>query len=145
MDIEEEVYLKIGKAMYENIYAWNFNNDYIVINKKTYDDYKLEYINKLNVQIELLEKSLNKITEEINELERKNLELFIKITKHINFNNFNNFKYSFFSINNIRFNKSLDCEKYKLNLITINKLKNDKDIIHESFEKTKLYKMIYSN
>ena len=142
---EDNVYLKIGKIMYENISAWNFYDDYIVVNKKTYDDYKSEYVNKLNVQIELLQNSLNKIEEEINELERKNLELFAKITKNVNFKKFDYFKNSFFNLNNIRFIKSLDSEKYKLNLITINKLKMDRDIIYGSLEKTKSYKNRYTN
>ena len=148
---EDNIYLKIGKQMRENIYIWNYGNDYNVIYKKKYNDYKNEYINKLNNQIILLEESYRKISCEIDELERKNLELFVHITKNINF------KYQskkFFGFKNVHFNKSftfninkssnsLDSEKYKLNLITINKLKIDRDIIYSSLEKTKSYKMKY--
>ena len=154
MDKEDDnIYLKIGKQMYENITLWNFNNDYIIINKKSYDDYRIEYINKLNVQIELLEKAYNKICNEIEELERKNLELFVNITKEIKFKYQKN---KIFGLKNINSNKSftfnifnsvnsLDCEKYKLNLITINKLKSDQILLHDSLEKTKSYKIKYEN
>lgn len=143
------IYLNIGKIMYENILIWEFNNDYIIINNKTYNDYKNEYINKLNVQIELLEKSLNKIILEIDELERKNLDLFTKITKNINLLNQKNnyFRFNITSSNKLfvfNIKNSLDNEKYKLNLITINKLKDDKDLINESLEKTKLYRSKYN-
>jgi len=145
----DNIYLKIGKQMYENITLWNFNDNYEIINKKTYNNYRIEYINKLNVQIELFEKSYEKISCEIDELERKNLELFINITKDINFKYKKN---RFFGLKNLNksftFNihnsiNSLDCEKYKLNLITIDKLKNDKNILYDSLEKTKLYKIKY--
>jgi hypothetical protein len=154
MDKEDDnIYLKIGKQMYENIALWNFNNDYIIINKKSYDDYRIEYINKLNVQIELLEKAYNKICNEIEELERKNLELFVNITKEIKLKYQKN---KIFGLKNINSNKSftfnifnsvnsLDCEKYKLNLITINKLKTDQILLHDSLEKTKSYKIKYEN
>ena len=154
MDKEDDnIYLKIGKQMYENITLWNFNNDYIIINKKSYDDYRIEYINKLNVQIELLEKAYNKICNEIEELERKNLELFVNITKEIKFKYQKN---KIFGLKNINSNKSftfnifnsvnsLDCEKYKLNLITINKLKSDQILLYDSLEKTKSYKIKYEN
>lgn len=147
----DNIYLKIGRQMYENINIWNFNDDYIIIHKKTYDEYKRDYLNKLNLQIELLEKNYNKINDEIEELERKNLELFGNITKDINFkyqkNKFFGFKNIFyhksftFNINNTI--NSLDSEKYKLNLIIINKLKTDKNIIYESLEKSKSYKSKY--
>jgi len=154
MDKEDDnIYLKIGKQMYENIALWNFNNDYIIINKKSYDDYRIEYINKLNVQIELLEKAYNKICNEIEELERKNLELFVNITKEIKLKYQKN---KIFGLKNINSNKSftfnifnsvnsLDCEKYKLNLITINKLKTDQTLLQDSLEKTKSYKIKYEN
>jgi len=154
MDKEDDnIYLKIGKQMYENITLWNFNNDYIIINKKSYDDYRIEYINKLNIQIELLEKAHNKICNEIEELERKNLVLFVNITKEIKLKYQKN---KIFGLKNINSNKSftfnifnsvnsLDCEKYKLNLITINKLKTDQILLHDSLEKTKSYKIKYEN
>jgi len=152
MDKEDDnVYLKIGKQMYDNITLWNFNNDYIIINKKSYDDYRIEYINKLKVQIELLEKAYNKISNDIEELERKNLELFVNITKEIKLKYQKN---KSFGLKNINSNKSftfnifnsvnsLDCEKYKFNLITINKLKIDQTLLHNSLEKTKSYKIKY--
>jgi hypothetical protein len=149
---EEDIYIRIGKLMHENILIYEFNNDYIIINSKSYDEYKNEYINKLNMQIELLENSLNKTTLEIEELERKNLELFTKITKNLNINkNHNNNSYFRFNIKtsnkslffNFNFKNSLDNEKYNLNLLTINKLKSDKDTIYESLEKTKQYKSKY--
>jgi len=154
MDKEDDnIYLKIGKQMYDNITLWNFNNDYIIINQKSYNDYRIEYINKLNVQIELLEKSYNKICNEIEELERKNLELFVNITKEIKLKYQKN---KIFGLKNINSNKSftfnifnsvnsLDCEKYKLNLITINKLKIDQILLHNSLEKTKSYKIKYES
>ena len=150
-DNDDNIYLKIGKQMYENITLWNFNDDYEMINKKTYNSYRIEYINKLNVQIELLEKSYEKISYEIDELERKNLELFINITKDIKFKYKKN---RFFGLKNLNksftFNiqnsiNSLDCEKYKLNLITINKLKTDQTLLYDSLEKTKSYKIKYEN
>lgn len=149
-DYENNVYLTIGKKMHENIYVWNDISDNIIIKKK-YDDYKNEYINKLNKQIKILEEDLNKINIEIEELERKNLELFIHITKDIHF------KYQkriYFGSKNILFNKSnifninksnksLDSEKYKMNQITINQLNIDRDIMNSSLDKIKSYKMKY--
>ena len=145
---QEDIYIKIGKIMHDNILLYEFNSDYIIINNKTYDDYKNEYINKLNVQIELLEKSLEKNSLEINELERKNLELFTKISKNINIKSKKNsyFKFNVTNSSNLfifNYKNSLDNEKYKLNLLTINKLKYDQEIIINSLEKTKLYKSIY--
>lgn len=141
---EYDVYLKIGKIMYDNICLINFDKEYTIINTKTFDEYRKDYIAKLNFQIEILENSLNKIDNEIKELDRKNLELFtiisknikLKYKKHISINksfNFNIFNCSY----------SLESEKYRLNNITIEKLKNDKDFINRSLENTKLFKKKY--
>lgn len=149
-DYENNIYLIIGKKMHENTYIWNDNSNNIIIKKK-YDDYKNEYINKLNEQIKKLEKDLIEINIEIDELEKKNLELFIHITKDIHF------KYQkriYFGSKNILFNKSnifninksnksLDSEKYKMNQITINQLNIDRDIMNSSLDKIKSYKMKY--
>lgn len=143
-DDNDNVYLKIGKLMYENIFMINMNQDYIIINSKSFDDYRKEYIIKLNVQIELLEKSLNKIDYEIEELERKNLELFISITKNIKlkYNKYIRINKSF-NFNILNFGYSLESEKYKLNNITIDKLKNDRNLIFKSLENTKSYRLKY--
>lgn len=146
---ENNIYFIIGKQMHENIYILNNSSSNIIYKK--YDDYKNNYVNKLNNQIKIFEEDLKKINYEIEELERKNLELFVHITKDINF------KYqkkTYFGSRNIQFNKSnifninkannsLNSEKYKMNQITIDQLKIERDIINCSLEKTKLYKMKY--
>ena len=75
-DINYDSYLNLGKLMCSDMKNYTFNN--VNINDNTnndkYEYYKNNYINKLDKQIEQLEDSLNKISNEVNELERKNVE-----------------------------------------------------------------------
>ena len=133
-DIPAEVFLNIGKQMISNE-----RNDFIdvPIQTKPIEEYVNNYRNKLELQLARIKKNLFDLEVEISELERKN---------NIIISNFSNKKYSsstrnFLHNNNILLNyflslNNLDSEKFKMNSITLQNLKEQHDINYDIYNRT---------
>jgi hypothetical protein len=136
--IDSEIFLRLGKIMCENT-NYQYDNNINTIVHKTKNDYINNYINKLNMQIESIKKEISNLDNEISILENKNIETFTKIIKNKDFKLQK--KYIFNFKNNYN-NDLLEYEKYKLNQITIDKLKNDKNVLITILDNTNKYKEI---
>jgi hypothetical protein len=133
-EIPIEVFLNIGKQLVSNEC-----NDFIdvPIQKKSIEEYKNNYRNKLELQLARIKKNLFDLEVEISELERKN---------SIIISNFSNKNYksntrNFLSNNNILLNyflslNNLDSEKFKMNSITLQNLKEQHDIHYDIYNRT---------
>jgi hypothetical protein len=133
--IDSEIFIRLGKIMYENI-TYKYDTTINTIVHKTKNDYINNYIKKLNMQIESIEKEISNLDDEIYILEKKHIELFTKIIINKDFTK----KRYIFNFKNNYNNDLLEYEKYKLNQITIDKLKNDKNILIKILDNTNKYK-----
>ena len=133
-DVPFEVFLNIGKKMISKE-THEFTNESIT--KKTFQEYKKNYRNKLELQLASIKKNVCDLEVEIFDLERKN---------SIILSNFSNKKYSsstrnFLSNNSLLLNyflslKNLESEKFKLNSITLQNLKEQHEIQYNIYNRT---------
>ena len=134
-EIPYEVFLHIGQQLVSTT-----NKDFVQIHNETksFEEYKSNYIYKLEAQIARLKKELFQLEIEIVELERKNnsaLTNFSRIgnckSNTINFLYNNNVARNYFlSLN------TLESEKFKLNSITIVNLKSQYETTLDIYNKT---------
>jgi hypothetical protein len=133
-DIPSEVFLNIGKQMASNE-PYEVTN--VLITKKTVEEYKKNYKDKLELQLARIKKTVFDLEVEIFELERKNNNIL---------SGFSNKKYSssarnFLSNNNMLLKyflslNNLETEKFKLNSITLQNLKEQYDIQYDIYIRT---------
>ena len=133
-EVPFEVFLNIGKKMDSNekCVITDISNT-----TKNIDYYKKNYRNKLELQLASIKKNVFVLEVEIFELERKN---------SIILSNFSNKKYSsstrnFLSNNSLLLNyflslKNLDSEKFKLNSITLQNLKEQHETQYNIYNRT---------
>ena len=133
-EVPFEVFLNIGKKMDSNekCVITDISNT-----TKNIDYYKKNYRNKLELQLASIKKNVFDLEVEIIELERKN---------SIILSNFSNKKYSsstrnFLSNNGLLLNyflslKNLDSEKFKLNSITLQNLKEQHETQYNIYNRT---------
>ena len=133
-EVPFEVFLNIGKKMDSNekCVITDISNT-----TKNIDYYKKKYRNKLELQLASIKKNVFDLEVEIFELERKN---------SIILSNFSNKKYSsstrnFLSNNSLLLNyflslKNLDSEKFKLNSITLQNLKEQHETQYNIYNRT---------
>ena len=133
-EVPFEVFLNIGKKMDSNekCVITNISNT-----TKNIEYYKKNYRNKLELQLASIKKNVFVLEVEIFELERKN---------SIILSNFSNKKYSsstrnFLSNNSLLLNyflslKNLDSEKFKLNSITLQNLKEQHETQYNIYNRT---------
>ena len=137
-EIPYEVFVSIGQQLLENVNNDFDNNAYI--EKKTFEERKSNYINTLELQLARLKKELYQLEMEIVELERKNNTVLTKFSRNnkyksntVNFLYKNNHALNYFlSLN------TLESEKFKLNLLTIEKLKGHYELLLDIYNKTTL-------
>ena len=133
-EVPFEVFLNIGKKMDSNEKCVITN---ISDTTKNIEYYKKNYRNKLELQLASIKKNVFDLEVEIIELERKN---------SIILSNFSNKKYSsstrnFLSNNGLLLNyflslKNLDSEKFKLNSITLQNLKEQHETQYNIYNRT---------
>jgi hypothetical protein len=133
-DIPSEVFLNIGKQMASNE-PYEVTN--VLITKKTVEEYKKNYKDKLELQLARIKKTVFDLEVEIFELERKNNNIL---------SGFSNKKYSssarnFLSNNNMLLKyflslNNLETEKFKLNSITLQNLKEQYEIQYDIYIRT---------
>ena len=129
-DGDYETFLEIG-TMISNDEQYDYGHIVnIERNSKTYEEYKEQYITKLELIIANNKKELHLLDEEICELEKKNMELINTFSKKRLNGNAMNFLYRdqniikyFLSL------KTLNSEKFKYNILTLQKLQEQKNII----------------
>ena len=129
-DVEYDTFLEVGIMLANNEMS---DYDHIVnieCTSKTYEEYKKQYITKLELIIANNKKDLHLLDEEICELEKKNMELINTFSKKGLNGNAMNFLYRdqniikyFLSL------KTLNSEKFKYNILTLQKLQEQKNII----------------
>ena len=133
-EIPLEVFLNIGKQMVSNE-SYEFVD--APIQKKPIEEYIKNYRNKLELQLARIKKTFFDLEVEILELERKN---------NIILSNFSNKNYrsntrSFLYNNNLLLNyflslNNLDTEKFKLNTITLQNLKEQHEAQYDIYIRT---------
>ena len=133
-EVPFEVFLNIGKKMDSNEKCVITN---ISDTTKNIEYYKKNYRNKLELQLASIKKNVCDLEVEIFDLERKN---------SIILSNFSNKKYSsstrnFLSNNSLLLNyflslKNLESEKFKLNSITLQNLKEQHETQYNIYNRT---------
>ena len=139
-DIPLEVFLNIGKQMVSNEGCGIIN---VPIQKKQIEEYIKNYRNKLELQLASIKKNIYELEVEIFELERKNSIILS------NFSNFSNKNYisntrNFLSNNDLLLKyflclNNLDTEKFKLNSITLQNLKEQHKIQYDIYNITEQF------
>jgi len=135
-EIPFEVFLNIGKQMVSNERC-EFTDVPVPIIKKSIEEYVNNYRNKLELQLADIKKNVFNLEVEISELERKN---------SIIISNFSNKNYtsstrSFLSNNNMLLNyflslNNLESEKFKMNSITLQNLKEQHELLYDIYNRT---------
>jgi hypothetical protein len=147
-NILSDAFLILGKKMYENNgddKDFQFKNENENDKNFKIEEYIKKYTSELDNQITFLKKEINNLEYEIDELEKKHIFLFSNIIKNKNFKIQKSYKLFKFSQTNIlNKNDLLEYEKYRLNQIVIDKLKNDKDKLIKILENTKSYRDKYN-
>ena len=129
-----DIFLNIGKQLCDEN-----KNDIILIyikNTKTYEEYKNHYKMKLKFHIEENKKTINKLNEEINELERKISEIIsLYCNKKISSGPLHIFYKNKQKINYLKSLNSLESQKIKYYNLTLQNLKEQHEFYINILEK----------
>lgn len=143
-DIKDKIiFFKLGNHLYNNK---NYEINYEVLNKnkKTYDEYKQNYIDKLNNQNKFLKDLKQELTIKINELTLKNKNISDEIKFEQNKLNNKSFFNNLFKKDNILQKVNDYNNYYNLNFETITELYEEIINIDEYIKKNNYYMTLYN-
>ncbi len=140
---DKNIFFKLGNHLYNNK-NYEINYEILNINKRTYDEYKQNYIDKLNDQNKFLNDLKRELTIKINELTLKNKNISDEIKFEKNKLNNKSFFNNLFKKDNILQKVNDNNTYYNLNFETITELYEEIINIDEYIKKNNYYMTLYN-
>ncbi len=140
---DKNIFFKLGNHLYNNK-NYEINYETLNKNKKTYDEYKQNYIDKLNNHNKFLKDLKQELTIKINELTLKNKNISDEIKFEQNKLNNKSFFNNLFNKDNILQKVNDNNNYYNLNFETITELYEEIVNIDQYIKKNNYYITSYN-